>query len=251
MFLYVSDVWVNFFDGAVKPYEVCESHEWREKDRIVLIDLLAVLKVKEGFFDYVENGMNELPQDLLESVEGETDMRDSEGDWITNRVFGITDGKRVLVVDPGDSNTPCRKSRVIHRQGIHILEQSKHQDTIKFEYEAVPEDLDDLTSPPTLLMVGLSRKERELKKMLLEALLCSIHDKNLERIKYWYGEWNYEGRGVVEGLNYETIFRLLFNEISSIGWTENHFKLLQTITKSDEVLERGLEFYLEGLKKNA
>lgn len=248
MFYYVSDVWVNFVDGAMKGYEVPEAHEWRNSDPITLIDMLAVLKVKEGFFDYVETGMNELPQDLLETVKNESELRDHTGDWVENSVFGITDGKRVLVVDPGESNTPGKKSRVIHKQGIWIIRETEDWDTMKFEYEPVEEDMDDLTSPPSLLMIGLNRKERELKKTLIEALLLSFHDENLDRIKYWYGEWNYEGRDSVEGLDYKELFTLLFNEISALGWNDNHMKLLNTISKYNKDLKEALDGYFKTLK---
>ncbi|WP_257064315.1 YjbA family protein [Priestia megaterium] len=246
---HMEDIWVNWFDGSSKGYEVCEFHEWKSTDNIGLMFELICLKVKPEFFDYVENGCNKLPKDLIATVENESEKKDHDGDYETCNAFAITDGKRILVVDPEETDIPLLKSRMIPRHEEHMLRIAEGHSVTKFEFDPVEEDMEDPLNPPALLMAGLTRQERRLKKLLTTSIIASFEDISVERAKYWFGEWDYEKRHEVEGKSYEEIMGRLFLEVSVVGWSENHLNLLKTTAKYDKFIGELLTEYLEGAKK--
>ena len=66
--LYLHDVWVNWFEGEENGYNVCHFHEWRKDDGVELLDQVPLIKVKPILFDYIENDLSELPQQLLDDI---------------------------------------------------------------------------------------------------------------------------------------------------------------------------------------
>jgi hypothetical protein len=246
--LYLHDVWVNWFEGAIKSYEVPEFHEWRKNDPINLLDQLPFFLVKEGFFDYVQDGINPLSTDLVETIRGNGYIR-RNNKRIAINVFAITDGERVLAVDLLDSNTPQKKSRLIPRQEEELLKKVKGERPTKFEYTPIPEDNEvDFTIPPEAFMRGLTRKEREKKSLLFEALLLSFADENISKLRYWYSEWDCKSMESIRGYNSKELMMRLIKEIS-IGWHKGHEELLKVVVKGDPYLEMKYSSFKKGSKK--
>ena len=49
--LVLNDIWVNWFDGEDKGYNVCPFFEWRKRDKIELIDRIPVLFIEKNLYN--------------------------------------------------------------------------------------------------------------------------------------------------------------------------------------------------------
>lgn len=247
--LCLHDVWFNWFDGAMKPYEVCEFFEWKNSDNVDLGLQVPLFHVKKQFFDYIEDGMSDLPEDLLSTVSGNSFRRVNNIRKPAN-IFIVTDGDRTLGVDTTGLNTPIRKSRLIprHERLVREIISDNNSQPLKFEFTPLegPDD-DILNDPPNYVMVGLTRKEREMKKLLFDGLLITYTDATIHKLRYLYGELNYGNLKATDGLDEMELFDLIVKE-ASVGWSENHLKLLKLVVKSARYLERNYEKIIDSEK---
>ena len=235
MLEYVFDIWVNWVDGAIKHYQIPQFYEWSNKDKVQFMERMPLFKVKEGFFNYVLDGIFELPDDLIVTVKNQAFYREIDRVHFSN-AFIICDGKRVLAVDPCDSNTPNKKSYLFPRQEQLVLDILADKEPTKFEYfvNDIPEN--DYLNLPDRFMYGLTRMERDLKSLLIEGLLLSLGSGDLAKVRYWYSEWDNKSMHLIKDLNVnELVFRLV--EEVSIGFHQGHRDLLVAIAKSDPVIK--------------
>src|SRR5699024_11295420 len=65
---YLYDIWVNWFEGEEKGYNVHHYHEWRKDDSIEMLDQIPVLYITSSLFHYIENSLQPLPKSLLQSI---------------------------------------------------------------------------------------------------------------------------------------------------------------------------------------
>lgn len=234
MFL-LRDVWVNFMHGAIKGYEVPLFHEWRRDDEIKLYDQIPFLKVKKGFFDYLEDGINKIPDKLLDIVNGKAFERKNNENFEVD-CFGVTDGDRILVVEHGPSGTTVKKSRLIIRQEREVLERTEHMVPVDFPYEPLPDYEDDYMEPPNRCMYGLTRHERDKKILLLNGLMLAFGDGDVHKIRYWYTEWKPGSRKEIMGFSGPDLLLRLIDEASE-GWSEAHERLLKLVVIGNAYME--------------
>jgi hypothetical protein len=114
--LYLHDVWVNWFEGEENGYNVCHFHEWRKDDGVELLDQAPLLKVEPILFNYIENDLSELPQQLLDDIFQKAYLRKNHERVQLEYCFVVTDGVGILAVDTIGYSIPIRKSRLIPRQ---------------------------------------------------------------------------------------------------------------------------------------
>ena len=114
--LYLHDVWVNWFEGEENGYNVCYFHEWRKDDGVELLDQVPLLKIDTVLFNYIENDLAELPQQLLDDIYQKAFLRKNHERSQLEYCFVVSDGKGILAVDTIGYSIPIRKSRLIPRQ---------------------------------------------------------------------------------------------------------------------------------------
>lgn len=246
--LYMHDIWLNWFEGALKPYEVCEYHEWKKNDKVDLADQIPLFRVKKAFFDYIEDGLNTIPQDLLETIKGRGFYR-KDHVRVEANIFVISDGERIIAVDTMGYSIPIKKSRLIPRQEELVWDMIYDRPPMKFEFEPVEVDNSDiLNTPPNTVMYGLTRKEREMKFLLFEALQYNYADPAVAKLKYLYSEWKYDNLKTVEGMEALELLNYLIEEASK-GWSPDHLNLLKVAVKGEKFLEDQLTQLLKGDKK--
>src|SRR5699024_11119913 len=93
----------------------------------------------------------------------------------------VTDGRGILAIDTSGYHIPIRKSRLIPRQEQQIYELCKKMKQRHFDFEqAKLEEENNSISMPKQWMIGLTRKERQLKKILMLAMhqLKSSENRN-------------------------------------------------------------------------
>ncbi len=236
--LYLHDVWVNWFEGEENGYNVCHFHEWRRDDGIELLDQVPLLLVKTPLFYYIENDLAELPQELLNDVYQKSFMRKNHERKQLEYCFIVTDGNGILAVDTIGYQIPIRKSRLIPRQEQLVYEMIKDHEPKDYTFKEKCKIKEyHILSPEPKLMIGLTRRERQLKQLLFMALDQLHASRNLAEIRYWYTEWAPEYYQEIQALDFEEIWNRLYDEMKN-GWSEKHHFICKNIVKGYPFFEK-------------
>jgi hypothetical protein len=236
--LYLHDVWVNWFEGEENGYNVCHFHEWRKDDGVELLDQVPLLKVEPVLFNYIENDLTELPQQLLDDVYQKAYLRKNHERIQLEYCFVVTDGTGILVVDTIGYNIPIRKSRLIPRQEQLVYEMIDKHDAIPYafnDHSSLKEF--HILSPAPELMNGLTRKERQLKQLLFMALDQLHSSNNVAEVRYWYTEWNPEKYSEIQDLPFENVWQELY-ENTKYGWSSKHEYFCENLIKGQPFFEK-------------
>lgn len=237
--LYLHDVWVNWFEGEENGYNVCYFHEWRKDDGIELLDQVPLLYVTHELFDFIENDLQDLPKPLLDGVYKRAYLRKNQERAALDYAFVATDGQAVVAIDTMGYSLPIRKSRLIPRQERLVYDMIEnvepdsyielHGDNERKEYH--------ILSPHPHEMVGLTRKERQLKQLLMMALDQLHQTENISEVRYWLTEWNPGNYNSIQQMNFEEAWNELVAGLSE-GWSRAHEELCQQIIKGQPFFEK-------------
>lgn len=236
--LYLHDVWVNWFEGEENGYNVCHFHEWRKDDGVELLDQAPLLKVEPILFNYIENDLSELPQQLLDDIFQKAYLRKNHERVQLDYCFIVTDGVGILAVDTIGYSIPIRKSRLIPRQEQLVYEMISNHEAKQYHFQKNSVDKDfHILSPEPELMNGLTRKERQLKQLLFMALDQLHTSKNEAEVRYWFTEWCPERYSAIQELNFENAWQQLFEE-TKYGWTRRHETFCENLIKGQPFFEK-------------
>jgi hypothetical protein len=236
--LYLHDVWVNWFEGEENGYNVCHFHEWRKDDGVELLDQVPLVKVEPILFNYIENDLSELPQQLLDDIFQKAYLRKNHERVQLDYCFVVTDGVGILGVDTIGYNIPIRKSRLIPRQEQLVYEMiSTHEAKQYHFYQQTDLKEFHILSPEPQLMRGLTRKERQLKQLLFMALDQLHSSKNEAEVRYWFTEWCPERYSIIQELNFESAWEQLYEE-TKFGWSKKHETFCENIIKGQPFFEK-------------
>lgn len=236
--LYLHDVWVNWFEGEENGYNVCHFHEWRKDDGVELLDQVPLLKIEPILFNYIENDLAELPQQLLDDVYQKAYLRKNHERVQLDYCFVVSDGIGILAVDSIGYNIPIRKSRLIPRQEQLAYEMLENHDATFYAFND-QRSLKEfhILSPSPELMNGLTRKERQLKQLLFMAFDQLYSSKNVAEVRYWYTEWSPESYSDIQQMEFEEAWLQLFEQ-SKYGWTSKHEHFCENIIKGQSFFEK-------------
>ncbi|MEH7416375.1 YjbA family protein [Neobacillus drentensis] len=236
--LYLHDVWVNWFEGEENGYNVCHFHEWRKDDGVELLDQVPLVKVETLLFDYIENDLSELPQQLLDDIYQKAYLRKNHERVQLDYCFVVTDGTGILAVDTIGYNIPIRKSRLIPRQEQLVYEMIGQHEAKPYHFYAQPKTKDfHILSPEPDLMRGLTRKERQLKQLLFMALDQLLTSNNQAEVRYWYTEWCPEQYSIIQEMNFEEAWEQLFEQ-TKYGWSKRHETFCENLIKGQPFFEK-------------
>ncbi|NSL51469.1 YjbA family protein [Calidifontibacillus erzurumensis] len=235
--LYLHDVWVNWFEGEENGYNVCHFHEWRKEDTVELLDQVPLIKVEKKLFDYIENDMSDLPQQLLEDVYQKSYARRNHERVQLDYCFVVTDGMGILAVDTLGYHIPIRKSRLIPRQEQLVYDIVENVEPTIYEFKAKSKKEYHILSPDPKLMKGLTRKERQLKQLLFMALDQLRTTGNAAEIRYWYTEWNPSMYEEIQKHDFEYVWNKLYEETKE-GWSSRHEHLCERLVKGQPFFEK-------------
>jgi hypothetical protein len=237
--LYLHDVWVNWFEGEENGYNVCHFHEWRKDDGVELLDQVPLLKIDPVLFNYIENDLAELPQQLLDDIYQKAFLRKNHERCQLDYCFVVSDGTGILAVDTIGYNIPIRKSRLIPRQEQIAYEMMENQEPICYSFTPGPSQKKEfhILSPQPELMRGLTRKERQLKQPLFMALDQLYSSKNVAEVRYWYTEWRPDLYETIQHLELDEAWEQLFEQ-SKDGWTNRHENFCENLIKGQPFFEK-------------
>ncbi len=237
--LYLHDIWVNWFEGEENGYNVCHFHEWRKDDSVELLDQVPLLKIDSLLFNYIENDLNELPGQLLKDVFQKAYVRKNHERIQLDYCFVVTDGQGILAVDTIGYNLPIRKSRLIPRQEQLVYDMVNDQEHIHYSYDISSSKSKEyhILSPSPEEMAGLTRKERQLKQLLLMALDQLQSTKNAAEVRYWYTEWDPLKYENIQKMNFHEVWEHLYSEARH-GWSQKHVQLCENLIKGQPFFEK-------------
>lgn len=233
---YLGDVWVNWFEGEENGYNVCEFHEWRKDDTIELLDQVPVLKIESPLLYVIENDLQELPGALLNDIHNKSYIRKNNQRKPIEYCFIATDGERILAVDTMGYHIPVRKSRLIPRQEQTVFDKVKNENVLRYEYETDHGKEFHILSPAPRLMHGLTRRERQMKQLLLMALDQLYASGNTAEVRYWYTEWVPKKYFDIQEMDFETAWHALYEEVQQ-GWSGHHEDICRRIVKGQPYFE--------------
>lgn len=219
----MNEVWVNWAEGAEHAYNVYYPFEWKEDDRLERLLFVPALHVTPLFFDYVENGLHELPDALFVDLEDERNPH----------CFILSDGVRSLVIDTLGYSVPIRKSRMRFEEEETLLRFIPYEPIRDYVFYPPPEN-DTLFTLLPIHMLGLTREEREKKQLLLEALYALKQDKKA-KILYYYIEFDHTQYKKSKNLKKAELYQEFVRAVKT-GWTERHEELLALFLKENEEL---------------
>lgn len=220
----MEEVVVNWVEGAEYAYQVFEHFEWKNDDELELMYLVPVLRVTKDFFDYLQNGLNELPEALFLDLQNE---RNPYG-------FIASDGNRVLAVDTLGYDIPMRKSRIEYEEEQRILRYLPYEVVREYPMKTVTNER-TIFSLTDETMIGLTRAEREKKQLLMEAVY-GLKEESTAKILYYYIEFNPNRYETAKTLKKEPLYHYFIQEIKE-GWDEKHDHLLHIFLKQNEELQ--------------
>lgn len=235
--LYMHDIWVNWFEGEENGYNVCHFHEWRKEDTVEMVDQVPLLYITDELFAYIENDMNELPKALLMKIHKKGYARKGQTREILDYAAIVTNGQEILIFDTIGYQIPVRKSRLIPRQEqlVFSMIEKKTPDSFGFKPSDYDKEYHILSMAPELVR-GLTRRERQMKHLLMIALdqLKNTDDSN--ELRYWLTEWDPKNYGFHMDLG-EDVWQTLYNEVK-YGWSKKQEEFCQKLIKGQAFLEK-------------
>jgi len=249
--LYLHDVWVNWFEGEENGYSVCYFHEWRKEDGIELLDQVPLLYITEELYNYIENDMHELPKALLDNIFKRAYLRKGQERTVLEYACIVTDGNDILAFDTIGYQIPIRKSRLIPRQEqlvFDMIENTK-PNGFKFDSKKYQKEYHMLSMAPELIF-GLTRRERQLKQLLMMSLDQLRTTNNLEELRYWLTEWEPKKYPFIRFMNEDKVWQALYDGVKE-GWSPRHEDLCSKLIKGQPFLEEMWELeQTEGQKQD-
>jgi len=236
--LYLHDVWVNWFEGEENEYNVCYFHEWRKEDRIELLDQVPLLYITEELYKYIANDMYELPELMLNKIYKRAYLRKGQMKNTLEYDCIITDGRDILAFDTVGYAIPIRKSRLIPRQEhlVYDMIENMKQHSFKFDPSAYKKEYHMLSMEPKLV-IGLTRRERQLKQLLMMALDQLRTSNNLDELRYWLTEWHPKKYPLIRYMNASEVWDALYEGVKD-GWSAAHEELGEKLIKGHPFLEK-------------
>lgn len=239
--LYLHDVWVNWFEGEENGYSVCYFHEWRKDDKIELLDQVPLLYITDDLYNYIENDMNELPIAMLDTIYKRAYSRKGQERSVLEYACIVTDGNEILALDTIGYQIPIRKSRLIPRQEQLVFDmiENKKPQSFKFDGTSYEKEYHMLSMPPELVF-GLTRRERQLKQLLMMGLDQLRTTNNLKELRYWLTEWDPKNYPFIRFMNEDKVWDALYNGVKQ-GWSTSHEELCAKLIKGQPFLEKMFE----------
>lgn len=236
--LYLHDVWVNWFEGEENAYNVCYFHEWRKEDKIELLDQVPLMYITADLYNYIENDMYDIPRNLLDTIYQRAYIRKGQSREPIDYACIVTDGNEIIVFDTIGYSIPIRKSRLIPRQEQMVYDMIKHTKPKKFSYDKdlYKKEYHILSMPPEYVH-GLTRKERQLKQLLMMGLDQLRTTNNIEELRYWLTEWDPKKYASIRYMNEQEVWDELHQGVKR-GWSDAHKDLCSKLIKGQPFLEQ-------------
>lgn len=166
---YIYDILVNFNE---KFYEF---YEWNEKDEIIHIKKLPILKVKTQFLNIIKNNNVVIDKKIVEKIHNKTNFFKTNKFLKQNYICSLTDGKEALVIKTDQNGIVTGKSSLLIDEENEIIDISECMSSEEYEIKSINHTTNDSFK---------TRKELEINEYIIKEL----DNINEEKLKYLYFE---------------------------------------------------------------
>lgn len=230
--IYLHDVWVNWFEGEEHSYNVCHYFEWRKNDNIQLLEQIPLLYITSDLYEYITNDLLEVPHQLLQKIYRRAYQRIRQTKEVIDFAAVITDGKDIMAFDTLGYEIPVRKSRLIPRQERRVFRMltRMRQHSFQFNLKNYKKQYSLLSMKPKLV-IGLTRRERMLKQVLMMALDQLRAVNHLEELRYWLTEWDPKSYEAIKTMDAKQVWQTLYDGVKE-SWSQYHYEFGEKLIRN-------------------
>src|SRR5690606_23532087 len=124
-------------------------------------------------------------------------------------------------IDTMGYTLPIRKSRLIPRQERLVYEMIEKLEPVSFSFSKNQSKEYHTLSLPPEEMVGLTRKERQLKQLLMMMLDQMKQTSDIAELRYWLTEWDPSKYAIIQQMEFNEVWQELFDGLKC-GWSSVH-----------------------------
>lgn len=245
---YLEDAWVNL--SVHQSYnEIPEYFEWSKNDKVILYDQLACVKVSKSFMAGMTEYPNiELPKELFNKMNGFSYVRNGSR-RIRDTAFVITDGNFVFVVKPDENGRVKYSGKLTPQHEAMVTTMLDYSIPNDYEYKN-DRKMNPFVSPDSSSMIGLTRTEREKKKLIYLGIgMISGEETEVfeKKVRYLLSEFkNISYFDLVDVSGGDMIAELM--ELIEIGFNDSHENTLKFLVSSNSKLKEAFDAINERAK---
>jgi len=230
--IFLHDVWVNWFEGEENSYNVCHYFEWRKSDNIQLLEQIPLLYITSELYEYITDDLHEVPHKLLERIYRRAYQRIRQAKEVIDFAAVITDGRDIMAFDTLGYEIPVRKSRLIPRQEQRVMQMISRMKQHSFQFRPkASEKQYHLLSMEPALVIGLTRRERMLKQVLMMALDQLRAVNQIDELRYWLTEWDPKSYEAIKAMDAEQVWQKLYDGIK-LSWSKHHYDFGEKLVRN-------------------
>jgi hypothetical protein len=229
---YAHDVWVNFIEGCYEEAQIPEFFEWRGTETPLLVEEAPVVFLTTELYNFIANDYEELPSQLLNAIYqkgimGKNRRVDQERMRMDYLAIICSPDCRLMVIQVDSDGLVMWKSKLAPRSENYICGEV-YDDTEFLDYGWEPKKEEEeketnwkngLLNPTGAPLLGLTRKERELKEILFEQFVNLLQESEAS-VKYWFSEVFPDSLNPKPLPKDDMVFSLY--EYFRLGWTPRH-----------------------------
>lgn len=212
--IYIYDILLNFNN------EFYEFFEWEKNDNIIHCKKIPIFKVKTSFIEDLLSKEIKLNSSFANLIYNKTEIYDNKKVKTIKYCSLVTDGYKVLGILLDNDYKVIKLSDLLIDEADDCLGISIRCNNIEIEYNI----LSNLK-----INYFLTRKEKNIKKYLLEEIEKIYCNKEILKLKYLYFEYFNKNED-----NIDLIYKELISSLKEIN--KNHFKLFELVKLSNKYI---------------
>ena len=202
---YIYDILVNFSNILY------EFYEWSKKDKILHIKRIPLIKVKSKVIDDLCFNNVKVDKQFLDLISDITEKYDFKKIKYAS-IF--TDGEKVIVLEFNDKGEVKNRSKLLLEDEDEVNNYSLRCDLVDINYKILNKCNNSS---------NLTRKENNIRSILLKDLNNSYKSENYQKISYMYYEFFNKKKD-----NYELMYNELLESINN-NFNKKHLDLYNVL----------------------
>jgi len=166
---YIYDLVLNFN----KDY--LEFYEWKKEDNIIYIRKIPIIKINNIQYNEIIKNKIKVTKELLKKIENKTT---TDNGFIKYSLL-VTDGNYVIALKFNKDGEVIENSKLLFDEELAVLEEISDLDMSIINYLIISKNSNN---------IFLTRKEKSIKKILLDEIKMLYQIKDYEKIDYLYKE---------------------------------------------------------------
>lgn len=202
---YIYDILVNFSS------ELYEFYEWSKKDKLIHLKKIPIIKVKSKVMDDLCFNNIKIDKKVLNLIFNMTEKYDFKKIKYAS-IF--TDGERVLTIEFNEKGEIKNRSKLLLEDEDEVNNYILRCETTDIDYKVLNK---------YNYMNNLTRKESNIRNILLKDLKISYKKANYQKISYMYFEFFNKKKD-----NIEDMYNELLESITN-NFNKNHLELYNVL----------------------